>query len=614
MNSYYKLQSVFFKRAVFLFLLGFGMTLPAWSQFYVQVNDSFPDLNNSSAAWGDIDNDGDMDLALSGMAAGTTPYTGIWVNNGNGSFSELPLTNFSPSLTQIAGYTPHSLAWGDYNNDSQIDLAIVGRNGSTDYAKIWRNDGNNMFFNSFDMVPGKYNAVAWGDADNDGDQDLMMIGEANINNGSLLSLNGHNGGTSTFTTSTIAFPHLTRGACDFGDYDADGDLDLIMSGYLDGIGSNPVTQLWDSDGEGNYTLSNIPFTGLGWGDLDWSDTDCDGDLDIMMTGFTGPTDIPVAQNLLYSGGPVSPFDTAIVGMPKVGYSATSMGDYDHDGYPDLILQGDTSGQQMPNNEVGRFDPALKVFFPDASVMFQPLSQGDLHWIDYDMDGDLDIYSGGLNNADATNLYENVDTSVTNAPPSAPTGITGTALTNTSVEWTWTAATDDKTPSAGLSYRMIVERSSDFFLMTPVFSSINSEVQNISQWGEIKGTSWIMRGLTPGETYCATAIAVDGGMAASTWAPDACANVVVGIDDENNAFTINAWPAPATSVLNVSLKGLNGSGTLSIVGIDGRVMHSESFRQLNNKQVDVSGLAQGVYLLSVQVNGQSTPTTLRFIKN
>lgn len=614
MNTNYKMLSKLGNRAALLLLLVFGFTLSAWSQIYVQVGDSFPDLNNSSAAWGDIDNDGDMDLALSGMGAGTTPYAGIWVNNGNGSFSELPMTNFTPSLTQIAGYTPHSLSWGDYNNDGQIDLAIVGRNGANDYAKIWRNDGSNMFFNSFDMVPGKYSAVAWGDADNDGDEDLMLIGESNINNGSVLMLNNYNSGSISFSTSAVAFPHLTRGACDFGDYDADGDLDIIMCGYLDGNGATPATQLWDNDGEGNYTLSLIPFTGLGWGDLDWSDTDCDGDLDLMMTGFTGPTDIPTAEHLLYSGNVISPFDTAIVGMPEVGYSATSMGDYDHDGYPDMILQGDSSGFQQPVNQVGRFDPALKVFFPDASVVFQELSQGDLHWIDYDMDGDLDIYSGGLNNITATNLYENIDTSVSNSPPSAPAGLSGTAITNTSVEWAWTAATDDKTPAAGLSYRLIVERQSDFQLMTPTYSNINTEKQNISDWGSIKGTSWVMRGLDPNETYCAVVIAVDGGMAASTWSTTACASVVVGIDDADNAFTINAWPTPATTVLNVSLNGLSGSGTLSIAGLDGRVLHTEDFSHLNQKQLDVSGLAHGVYLLSVQVEGQSAPTSLRFIKN
>lgn len=608
----YKPKLIFSIRTAIAFAIAFATTISVSAQVFVQVSDSFPDLNVGSAAWGDIDNDGDMDVALSGNA-GSTPYAGIWINNGGGNFSELPNSNFNISFTQIRGYTPHSLAWGDYNNDSRLDLAIVGYNGSTDYAKIWRNDGNNTFFNSFDMPPGKYSAVDWGDADNDGDQDLMLIGRANINSGSLLNLNNHNSGTSSFTTSSVAFPHLTRGAVDFGDYDADGDLDLIMSGYLNGIGTTPSTQLWDNDGAGNYALSNIPFTGLGWGDLDWSDTDCDGDLDLMMTGFTGPTDIPQAMNLFYSGNPIAPFDTAAVGMPEVGYSTTSMGDYNHDGYPDLILQGDTTGQQTPGNQVGTYNPSLKVFFPDGSVNFQALSQGDLHWIDYDGDGDLDIFSTGLNNSEATNLYENVDSSFTNAAPSAPTGLMGVSSNGTEIEWTWNAAVDDVTPSAGLSYRMILERQSDFTLLTPMLGSISTEKQNVSDWGWIKGTSYTVRELSVGETYCAAIIAVDGGMASSVWSQNACASVVVGIDNAENSFTLNAWPAPATTVLNVSLKGIEGAGTLSIVSLDGRVLHTEKFAQLDQKPVDISDLAKGMYLLSVELEGNNAATTLRFLK-
>ncbi|MEM1000885.1 MAG: T9SS type A sorting domain-containing protein [Bacteroidota bacterium] len=605
---------MFLSRIAVTALLLLGGFFSASGQAYLQVNDSFPNLNTSAAAWGDIDNDGDMDLALIGTLGQNTPYSGIWVNNGNNSFSELPSSNFTTLFTQMRAYTPNSLDWGDYNNDGRIDLAMVGYNGSTNYLQIWRNDGNNMFFPSFDLFPGKYSAVKWGDADNDGDQDLVMIGESDLNGGSLIAFNNHNAGATTFTSGTDTFPHFARGAVDFGDYDNDGDLDLIMAGYLDGIGSQPTTQLWDNDGTGDFTQSNFNLTGLGWGDLEWNDTDCDGDLDLMMTGFSPSTDIPYSGLLLNSGTPVNRFDTASVGMIDAGYSSVSMGDYDHDGYPDLVIQGDTTGQQQPASEVRRFNPSLKVFFLDNSVMIQPLSQGDLYWIDYDRDGDLDIFSGGLNNSTATNLYENTDTAIVNQPPAAPTGLAGTTISTDALEWTWTAATDDVTPAAGLSYRMIIERQSDFFLLTPPLSDIGTERQTVSEWGTIKGTSWVQRDVDLGETYCAAVIAVDGGLAASEWSASACASVVVGMDDAQNPYTINAWPTPATTVLNVSLKGLQGKGQLKVTSLDGRTLRTEQFTQLDHYSVDVSGLAQGIYLLTVQVDAQSAPLTLRFVKN
>ncbi len=613
--EFYKKQSQFTKRAALTLMLGIGISLPAFAQSFVQVNDSFPDLNTGSAAWGDIDNDGDMDVALSGTVAGS-PYAGIWVNNGNGSFSELPSGSFTPSFTQIKGHTTNSLAWGDYNNDSRLDLAIVGSDGTSEYAKVWRNDGSNTFFNSFDMVPGKYGAVKWGDADNDGDQDLMLLGEANINSGSVLEINNHNSGSTSFTTSTVAFPHLTRGAMDFGDYDADGDMDLIMCGYLDGIGNQPTTQLWLGDGMGDYTLSNIPFDGLGWGDLDWTDTDCDGDLDLMMSGFTGTNDTPFAWHVINTGNPTVPFDSAFSFGYGVGYSSTSMGDYNHDGYPDLLMQGDTTGLQTPTNYVGARSTfqGYTVFTQDNSVNFPALSQGAVQWIDYDMDGDLDLFSCGLNNTSATNLFENQSTTVTNAPPSAPTNLVGVSDGAGGVDWTWDAAVDDVTPSAGLSYRMILERSSDFKLLTPILSDVNTEVANVSERGWIQGTSHTIRGLSNGETYCAAVIAVDAGYASSTWSVDACASVVVGIDDQENSFALNAWPTPATTVLNVSMKGLQGAATLSVISLDGRTLMTEKVAQVDQNQLDISGIAQGIYLLSVQVEGQSKATTLRFVKN
>lgn len=600
-------------RMLALASLGFGLALPAIGQDFVAVTNSFPSLNSGSSAWGDIDNDGDMDLALSGTNTATSqPYTGIWVNNGGGSFTELPGTAFTPALTQMKSSSPNSMAWGDYDNDGDVDLLIVGSNGSNHYTKIWRNEGSNTFFNSFDFLPGQYNACAWVDADNDGDLDVFNLGESNLNGGSVLLLNGHNAGSTTFTTSPDSFPHFNAGDCAFGDYDNDGDLDLAIGGYLDGFGTGQTTQIWDNDGTGSYTLSTLNLTGLGYSDLDWVDVDADGDLDLMMVGFSGPTDTPEAMLLKNSGNASSRFDTAVVGLMPVGYANCDLGDLDGDGYPDLVIQGDTTGFQNAGSYVGTWNPSLGVFFP-SSATFDALSQGSINLVDYDNDGDLDLFSVGLRSLAYTNLYENVDTSTTNAAPSAPSNLVGTAITNTSVEWTWDAATDDKTPSAGLTYRLIVEDQNNFDLLTPTWSNTNSQVMNVSEFGYASGTSWVTEGLVTGRQYCAVVIAVDGGKMASGWSSTGCASVIVGIDDQENAFTLNAWPTPATTYLNVSLNGLQGSGTLQIIGLDGRIMHSENFNQLDQKAIDVSGLAQGMYLLNVQVEGQAKPTTLRFTK-
>ena len=78
----------------------------------------------------------------------------------------------------LAGVGYSSVAWGDYDNDGDLDLILTGdTNGGNRLAKIYRNNGNNTFTDQTSIVlTGVDNSsVAWGDYDNDGDLGYTFI-------------------------------------------------------------------------------------------------------------------------------------------------------------------------------------------------------------------------------------------------------------------------------------------------------------------------------------------------------------------------------------------------------------------------------------------------------
>ncbi|MBI4777556.1 VCBS repeat-containing protein [Candidatus Desantisbacteria bacterium] len=235
---------------------------------FESINATLPGLYGSSIAWGDYDNDGDLDIALAGNSSGR--IAGIYQNN-NGVF-----TDINANLT---GISHGALSWIDYNNDGRLDLSING--DGNEFAKVYTNKGNNTFEDSGITLPNVYvGCLTWADYDNDGDMDVAITGGDNSGNKLSKIYRNDNG---TFTDINAGLQDVWVSFASWGDYDNDGLADLALIGKTSGMGD--ICNIYRNNGNDSFTLDTaINLPGVVNGAINWGDYDHDGDLDILLTG------------------------------------------------------------------------------------------------------------------------------------------------------------------------------------------------------------------------------------------------------------------------------------------------------------------------------------------
>jgi len=229
------------------------------------------------------------------------------------------------------------VAWGDMDNDGDIDLYVANVNTPN---KLLRNDGAGVFSDATSGQLGDTSGgegVAWGDMDNDGDLDLYL---SNAGGASRLFRNDGGGTFVDIATGPLAGTNQGRGAA-WGDMDNDGDLDLYVAN------ASGANKLLRNDGAGTFvdaTSAPLGDTGNGVG-VAWGDVDNDGDLDLYLAKNG-------QANRLFrneGGGAFVDATSGALGDPGSGH-AVVWGDMDGDGDLDLYLANSGSANKLFRNE------------------------------------------------------------------------------------------------------------------------------------------------------------------------------------------------------------------------------------------------------------------------
>ena len=446
--------------------------------------------SDSSLAWGDYDNDGDLDLALCGdQNYGRITFTKIYRNEG-GTLTE-------DETQSIDGVLSGSLAWGDYDNDGDLDLAIWGFKDST---KIYRNDGGTLNEDETQNLPGRGTVrgggLAWVDYDNDGDLDLSLCRFTKIyrnESGNLIE------------DTDQELPGASNSFLAWGDYDNDGDSDLAWCGDFQksGVYNNHEARLTKAQVlEGIDTLGNE--------NIAWGDYDNDGDLDLAWSGWTG------------SGGCCKIYRndsgvlTEVQDIIEIYGSSLAWGDYDNDGDLDLFLSG-----YSPEPELKK--PVSKVYRNNSGTFIEDDSQNivgvwdaSLALADYDNDGDLDL---ALSGASVCRIYVNDEAVVNpNSIPSPPTNFSSNYVGGV-LTLTWNDGSDVETQAKGLYYNIRVSTVSG---SNNVVSGIyGSPLLGNYLRPKISSTTLgiNLRYLPEGCTYYWNVQTIDTGLKASNWSAE-----------------------------------------------------------------------------------------------
>jgi hypothetical protein len=395
-----------------------GRGLPTQYWFEWGTNLSYGFVTPSQGGYGDLRT---YYETVTNLMLGQTYHYRIMATNSGGLATGQDMT-FTPTFAPVfagAGDAWHGnacVSWGDSDRDGDLDLLMLSGLNTNSYTTLYRNDAGawtslaSYCWISWDVVGlpcALYGTAAWGDYDHDGDPDLLVTGDSGAYYYSppLESHVFRNDGGNSFTNAVAGLPPVGRGGGAWADFDKDGNLDFIMVGAdaTDFYHPQPTNALYRGDGSGGFMLVNAGLPGVLNSAVAWGDYDNDGQPDLLLAGDTGSGLITrVYHN---SGGLFTDIGASLSGVAS---GSVAWGDYDGDGWLDILLAGSTNNSS--NGAVCKiYRNAHDGTFTETPAGLPGVYQGTAAWGDYDNDGQLDVLLTGAavgNTTTAARVFRN----------------------------------------------------------------------------------------------------------------------------------------------------------------------------------------------------------------
>jgi hypothetical protein len=460
---------------------------------------SLPGVQHGSVSWGDCNNDGASDILLTGQVSPTLKIARVYQQMINGGYT---LTAVLSDV--IYGAT----AWGDYDNDGWLDIALTGENAGIPISRLYRNARNGCTFSmsSVSLIGARHSTVAWGDYNADGQIDLLLAGENGSQRVTKLYRNQHG----AFSDSGLILPGVQDGAAAWGDYNNDGLADLLLTGSP--ISDTQVTKLYRNNGLGALIEISTSLPALSNSAAAWGDYDNDGDLDLLLEGTKEGLSY-IAEIYRNDQGALVKNTNAnnLIGSPS--WTSAAWGDYDTDGYLDALIGSSGWAMVYRNLGTGAFAAGLSIG--------PSLANGTVAWGHYDNDNYLDVLLAGkeLATEPSTKIYR-YSILASSTAPQAPSLLTAT-VTGSSVALRWSpAVTDDHTPLAGLSYNLrIGTQPGGVDIIAPMANPGTGKRQLPALGNVYQARAITLSNLPLGKTYYWSAQAIDTSFLGSAFATE-----------------------------------------------------------------------------------------------
>ena len=295
----------------------------------------FRAITRATIDWNDINQDGKLDLIMNGFST-TGPFDSVYTSDGVGNFTRATSIAL-PQLTPSTGFA-------DLNNDGFTDIYVFGNfDLPAGKPKIFFNNRIGGFtesaqFNAYNFIDPDVTII---DYDNDRDLDIFVNAFEAISNNRFSKM-FRNDGSGNFTVQNLTLIEKGYGSAVWGDFNGDGTLDLLLNGDggASGEPSSDIYRLYRNNaGVFTAVTTFTPYRQISTGDggrfLDW---DNDGDLDVVITGFNFAESRQATAIFLNNAGVFTPLATNST-IPGVSESSIEVADIDGDTDLDILLTG-----------------------------------------------------------------------------------------------------------------------------------------------------------------------------------------------------------------------------------------------------------------------------------